>query len=99
MITKEKILKEVLKDGQCPDCSKKVDKCDCDFKELYVTLKIKKVEEAIDLTLAEVGKVIDDLQSKIDKNKSENIMDTGYVRACNSAFDILEELKQKLGIK
>ena len=66
------------------------------FGKEILCLECKEKLSGYKLALKDVLGEIDVLQTKIDKNKSENIMDTGYVRACNSAFDTLEELKKPI---
>jgi len=39
----EDIIEKLKKKGQCPDCNKKANKCKCEFKELYITLKINDI--------------------------------------------------------
>jgi len=46
-MNKEYILKEVMKNGKCPDCDKKIDKCNCSFKELFITLKRSDLNKSI----------------------------------------------------
>lgn len=40
-------IKELKKKGVCPDCNKKGNKCTCNFKELYLTIKIKDLEAVL----------------------------------------------------
>ncbi len=41
------IIEELLKKGMCPDCNKRGNECGCDFKELYITLKINDLKKVI----------------------------------------------------
>jgi len=78
MKIKEKVLKEVLS---------KINRFEKGKEKLYLAYK-EDFEKAIDLTLAEVGKVIDDIEVDIDDGFHP------IEKYCNS-----RELKQKLGIK
>lgn len=48
-LSNEEIIEEVLKKGQCPDCSEKGDKCKCKFKELFITIKRNDLKKAIQM--------------------------------------------------
>ncbi len=77
MKIKEKVLKEMLEDSTLSEKEKKL----IDFDP-----RIKKV---IDLTLAEVGKVIDKFKFPCCELETEE---------CNKTEGIHEELKKELGI-
>ncbi len=38
-----KLIDKVIKNGQCPDCDKKVSGCKCNYKDLFVTIKRKEL--------------------------------------------------------
>ena len=59
---------------------------------------------AWDKFLAEVGKILDNEISLIERNKEkefEKVLDhsSRYIALCNEAIDTLNRIKQKLGIK
>ncbi len=38
-----KAIERLKKKGICPDCSKKANKCKCEYKEIYIILKISDI--------------------------------------------------------
>ena len=104
---KEKVLKDILKKGLCPDCDKKANECNCGFKELYATFKINDLKKALDNYSTEVGKVIDEITYGCDVVLNEtaccgDISFGNEILLCNKCrvyYDKIQNIKQKLGIK
>ena len=90
MKNKEKVLKEVLKI-----------KWDGKTKEDKLGFGLRRT---IDLTLASVGKMLDNEISLRERNKEKELEkvpnhSSRYIALCNEAIDTLNRVKQKLGIK